>query len=219
LACGLTLTGSVSAQAPLPKPTQPQTGQAQVQQTNRFPPALYQMNDVSKSMNLTAEQIGNLNKITEQTQAQYRDNYNKLNSLNDAERFTRTQELHRQYANDWNKGARDIFNDNQRSRYQQYNYQYGGFNSLYAPEVQKSLNLTERQMKDLRDQSAWNDQQLQDINRTGSVNATKGAEMYRDYWKQRHERFNTFLTPDQQKVWGGMIGEPYTFQPAFVPGR
>ena len=215
LAC-VALTSSVSAQAPLP---QPRTGQAQVQQTNRFPPALYQMNDVNKSLNLNQEQIANLNKVTEQMQTQYRDNYNKLGTLNEAERFARYQELNRQYMTDWNKGANSVFDANQRARYQQLNYQYGGFNSFYDPDVQKRLNLTADQMKDLREHADWSNQQLQEIYRTGGTNPTRGSEMYRDYWKAHQNRFNKYLTPEQQKTWSETTGQPYQFQPAFTPSR
>jgi hypothetical protein len=222
LACGLALTNSISAQtAPLQKPAPPKpvTGQGQVQQTNRYPPALYRMNDVGKSMNLTPEQTTSLNTLTDQTQAHYRDNYNNLGTLNESERFTRGQELNRQYNNDWNKGARDIFNDNQRNRYQQYSYQYGGFNALYDPEVQQVLNLTPEQLKGLREHGDWSDQQLQEINRTGITDPTRGTEMYRDYWKSHDQRFNNFLTPEQRNSWGKMTGERYTFQPAFGSPR
>jgi hypothetical protein len=173
------------------------------------------MNDVSKSLNLTADQVTKLNKLTEDTQARYRDDYGKLGTLKDADRFTRMQELNRQYYTDWNKGARDIFNDTQRTRYQQVNYQYGGFDVLYDPDVQKRLNLTADQIRDLRTHWDWNNQQLQDINRLGVTDPTKGTQAYKDYWTTRQERFNKFLTADQQKAWRELTGEPYTFQPNF----
>jgi len=185
-------------------------------QTNPYPTSLYQMNDVSKTLNLTQDQINKLNALTEQVQAQYRQNYARLNTLNEQERFARQQELNRQYYNDWNKGATDIFNANQRTRYQQVNYQYGGFNTLYDPDVQKRLNLTPAQVESLRENAVWSNQQLQDISRLGATDAAKATQMYRDYWTQRQERFNKFLTPEQQRTWGQMIGEPYTFQPTFV---
>ncbi len=115
--------------------------------------------------------------------------------------------------------AREVFNDTQRARYQQYNYQYGGFGTLYDPDVQKQLNLTAEQQKNLRAQWDWSNQELADINRTGATDATKGTQMYRDYWTARQERLNKFLTPEQQKAWGTMVGDPYTFQPTFTPQR
>jgi hypothetical protein len=220
LACGLALTASLSAQ-PTPNTPQPPAPPNKVQPAvvNPYPPPLYQMNDVSKSLNLTQDQLTKLNKLTEQTQTQYHDDYTKLGTLNDADRFTRTQELNRRYYSDWTKESRDIFNDTQRARYQQYNYQYGGFDTLYDSDVQKRLNLTAEQQKNLRAQWDWSNQQLQDIHRAGTSDATKGTQMYRDYWKARDERFYKFLTADQQKAWNEMVGDPYTFQPSFTPPR
>jgi Spy/CpxP family protein refolding chaperone len=216
LACGLSFVAAVAAQ-PAQPPAQP--GKAPPVATNSYPTSLYQMNDVSKSLNLTQDQITKLNKLTEQTQTQYRDDFAKLGTLNDADRFTRTQELNRKYYADWNKGARDIFNDTQQTRYQQFNYQYGGFNTLYDSDVQKRLNLTAEQQQNLRAQWDWSNQQLQEINRMGATDAAKGTQMYRDYWKARDERFNKFLTAEQQKAWNEMVGDPYTFQPTFTPNR
>jgi hypothetical protein len=207
---GLALANAISAEPPQP-------GKIQPAPTTAYPTSLYRMNDVSKSLNLTPDQTTKLNKLTDQTQTHYRDDYAKLGTLNDADRFTRTQELNRQYNTDWNKGAGDIFNDTQRGRYQQFNYQYGGFNTLYDPDVQKRLNLTPAQVKDLRTHSDWSNQQVQDINRLGATDATKGTQAYRDYWTQHQERFNKFLTADQQKGWREMSGEPYAFQPNFTP--
>jgi len=209
LACGFALPGAAQ-----PTPVQPD--KAQPAATTSYPPALYQMGDVGKSLNLTQDQMTKLNKLTEQTQATYRDDYAKLGTLTDADRFARTQELNRKYYADWNKGARDVFNDTQRTRYQQLGYQYGGFETLYDPDVQKRLNLTADQQKALREQWDWSNQQLADINRTGATDATKGTTMYRDYWKARDERFNKFLTADQRKAWGEMTGDAYTFQPTFT---
>jgi hypothetical protein len=154
--------------------------------------------------------------LTEQTQAQYRNNYNKLNA---SERAARAQELNQQYFSDWNKGAENILNQNQRLRYQQLNYQYGGFNALSDPGVQKRLNLTAAQMRELRANSDWSNEQIQEINRMEAANPTKASQMYSNYWKQRQERFDKFLTPEQQKEWRDMTGEPYAFQPNTAPSR
>lgn len=203
LVCGLALA-TASAQPNPPAATNP------------YPTALYQMPDVGKTLNLTPEQIANLNKLTEQTQTRYREDYAKLGALKEAERFNRMQELNRQYYTDWNKGAGSIFNDTQRTRYQQLYTQYGGFNTLYDPEVQKRLNLTADQQKALREQWDWSDQQMREINRVGATDATKGRQMYTDYWKARQERLDKYLTAEQQKAWRELTGDPYTFTPTFT---
>src|SRR5438094_9940 len=106
------------------------------------PVPLHQMDDVLKSLNLNESQMQRLSQLTEQAQARYRADYAKLKGLKEAERLN---VLNRQYASDWLKGARSVFNDEQFRRYKQLQYQYAGFGSLADPEVQQQLNLTEEQ--------------------------------------------------------------------------
>ena len=216
LSWGLALATPAFAQTVPATQTAPQVQPAA---TSFYPTPLYRMNDVSKALNLTQSQIADLNKLTDQTQTRFRDDYNKLSTLNDTDRFTRLQDLNQQYNTAWNKGAGSIFNDSQLARYQQLNYQYGGFNSFYSPDVQKQLALTPDQVKDLRTHWDWSNQQWQQVNRLGATDATKGTQMFGDYMRQRQERLNKFLTPEQQKAWTQMIGDPYTFQPTFTPPR
>lgn len=206
LAAGLALAAHAAAQ---PNPAQP------APTTVPYPDPLYRMTDVGKSLNLTPDQVTRLNTVTDQTQSRYRADYAKLATMAEAERAAAARDLNRRYSADWSKSAADIFNDTQRARYQQFNYQYGGFNSLYDPDVQRRLNLTAEQVKNLQDQAAWSNQQWNNIYTTGAADPTKGTQMYRDYWTARQERFNKFLTPDQQRAWREMTGDPYTFQPNF----
>jgi len=210
------LAESAPAQTPPPQTTP--AGKVQPAPTS-YPPALYRMNDVSKALKLNPEQINRLNAVTDKIQGQYTPQYGNLNTLNGADRFARMQALNRQYYNDWNKGTADILNAEQRARYQQLNYQYGGFASFYDPDVQKRLNLTPTQVQNLRQQVDWNNQQMNNINRIGGTDPTKAAQLYNTYWQQRQQRLNTFLTPAQRQTWQEMTGEPYTFQPAFTQPR
>jgi hypothetical protein len=182
-------------------------------QTYPYPPSLYQSPDVAKSMRLTAEQVNKLNQISELAQTRFRTNYDKLT---EEERTRQIQALNREYTADWSRGARDVFNDDQMARYRQLHLQYGGFNSLTDPEVDKRLKLTDQQRINLREYMEWSDKQFQDINKVGATDRDKGTTLYRDYQKEYQGRFNKLLTQDQQKAWREMTGEPYNFAPAFV---
>lgn len=230
----LTLTASVAAQLPIrrvyqqPNPApmgrnpnllEPEQPAQPVYRPSPYPTAIYRMNDVSKALNLSLEQITRLNDLTDRTQEHYREKYSDLDTIKEADRWARRQELNQLYANDWAKGARDILNKEQWNRYQQLNYQYGGFNALYDPDVQKRLNLTPEQIKNLRASADWSIQQYDDIMRLGATDRDKAMEWYRDYQKVYDERFNKFLTPEQQKAWRELTGERYNFKPMFTPAR
>lgn len=102
-------------------------------------------------------------------------------TLNETERAARVQELNRKFNTDWNKGAGEIFDDTQRTRHQQLNYQYGGFITFSDPDVQTRLKFTPEPIKSLRDHTDWGTRQLHDVHRIGANDATKGTTMYRDY--------------------------------------
>ncbi len=232
LAIGLASLNTVSGQtqpptAP-PKPPAnsqggtPQTGQraANSQSGARpYPRTIYQMNDVGKSLNLTADQVTRLNALTTLTQNKFDKDFTGLSTLNDAERFNRQHELRSQYYTEWNNGAKNIFNDNQFRRYQQLNYQYDGFDNFYDPNIQKQLNMTPDQVKNLREHWDWNNQQLADIEKLNATDPAKANQEYTKYWTLRQERLNRYLNAEQQKAWQEMIGEPYAFQPYFNQNR
>jgi hypothetical protein len=186
---------------------------------NVYPSTIYQMGDIGRSLNLTPTQISGLDQLTTATQKAYRDRFNTVMALPESERATRMDELNRQYATEWHKGARNIFNENQYSRYQQLIHQYGGFHSLTNPEIQKQLDLTPTQLRDVVEQRNWSNRQVQEINRVAATDPAKATQMYRDYSKQLTERMNSFLTPMQQQVWAQLTGEPYSFQANFGPQR
>jgi hypothetical protein len=222
LGLGLALAGAAGAQTTAtPGNPQPETGKRipADQAAIALPPALYQMGDVGKSLQLTQDQINRLNGVTQKMQTQYAPQLEKLGTLSEAERFARIQELNRLYSADWYKSASDIFNDQQRTRYQQLTQQFGGFSTLYDPEVQKRLNLTPEQVRNLRANVEWSNQQFGTINTLGATDASKGTQQYERYMKEREERFTKFLTPEQLKTWREMTGDPYTFQPTFTPKR
>jgi len=234
--CALVLAAAATAQTstapaqtgnkaqPAQTGAQPQTGAqarpgqtgAPAQSTSPFPNSLYQMSDVSRALNLTPDQVNRLNQTSEQLQSRYRDQYNQLNSLNANERAAKMAELNRSYYADWTKGTSNIFNDTQASRYQQLQLQYGGFNSLSDPNVQRQLNLTQDQMKNLSQLNDWSSQQMAEINRQAATDRDRGMQLYRDYQTQYQDRFNRFLTPEQQRTWGTMTGQPFSFQPSFT---
>src|SRR4051812_44034237 len=72
------------------------------------PVPLYQQADLSRPLNLTPQQVNQLNQLTNQTQAQYREEYGRLNALPPVERAARAGELDRRFAADWTRGAQDV---------------------------------------------------------------------------------------------------------------
>jgi len=169
------------------------------------------MDDVGRSLNLTQNQTTRLNEMTTGLQNRYQEDFQKFDTL---PQDRRTQLLQR-YNADWMKSAGDIFNEQEMNRYRQLNYQYQGFDAFNDPDLQKRLNLTDEQRKQLNDARQWNQQQWQDIQRRGADDRDAGTRLYRDYWKERGQRLNKILTEEQRRTWGQITGNPFTFQPNF----
>ena len=211
LAGSLAFLATAAAQAPTTQPAQPPRPQQ-----GQFPTPLYRMNDVSKSLNLSQNQLSQLNDMTGKVQSQFQRDFQRLNSLPERDQAAQRQQLLQQYGAAWTKSARDIINEQQLNRYNQLNLQYQGFDALLNdPMVQNRLNINADQQKQLRDSATWSQQQLQDINRRAASDRDAATRLYQDYWKDRQSRFNKILNDQQMRTWQQLTGNSYNFQPNF----
>lgn len=214
---GIVALGLSTASAQVQKPVTPRpTTQPQVPtNTPVFPKPIYQLEGVNRNLNLTQRQIDQLNDMNNRIQKDYTTRYDRISAIPENQRAARLQELDRQYRNEWMTGARDVFNENQLNRYRQLQYQNDRFNAFNDPDVQKRLNLTEDQRRQLREQIEWNDVQMRNWRDQAQTDRVKAQQLYQEYQRQYNERFNKFLTPDQQKTFREMVGEPYEFKPLY----
>lgn len=193
------------------RPASPATGGM----ANTLPAPLFRQSDVGRNLNLTDRQTTQLNAMTDRLQARYQAELDRLGRLSDTARAARVQELNRQFTNDWVAGAREFMTSAQLNRYQQLQLQFGRFNSLADPTVQRQLNLSADQQARLRDAMTWSDEQMRQILQTGVSDRDRALRQYGDYNRAYQDRLNTILTPDQRQQWREMTGDPFTFQPQF----
>jgi hypothetical protein len=185
----------------------------------QFPMQIYRMDNVSRTLNLTPDQVNRLNQISQQLQTRYQNDINNLRTLDEQARQQRWMELQQQYNTNWMNDARTIFNDQQLNRYRQLELQYNNFNSFTVPDVRTRLNLTDDQIRRLQEAQAWSRSQLQTIERQGMTNRDDATRAWQNYWTEVQTRTNQILTPQQQQLWRGMTGDPFTFQPTFAAPR
>jgi hypothetical protein len=217
VALGALVATAAVGQIPPPSTNTPPAsaaGQGQVAPPYAIPTPLYHKEDIARALNATPDQIRRLDQATAQTEERYRTRYNAIPWMFEGERVTRFPELTREYLSALDRNAHGVFDQTQWDRYQQLAYQYGGFETLYDPAVQRRLSLTPAQIGALHDLADWSYRQQQLIAAVGPTDAARAAQLYRDYWQQRKERLNAFLTPGQQRVWAEMTGPPYEFRPS-----
>src|SRR5579884_2195003 len=202
-ALALALAAPLGAQVRQPAPAQAAAP---------MPTPLYRMPDVSRALNLTPQQQTQLNAVAEQTAARYANDYARLSSLRPADRVAATEQLDRRFSADFLKGAQGVLNREQFGRYQQLQYQYGGFSTLADPAVQQRLNLAPEQVTELRGSLDWSARTLRAVDSQMATDPTLGRQQYREYQRLYQERMNRLLTPQQQQAWREMTGPPYAFE-------
>jgi hypothetical protein len=178
-------------------------------------PPFYSRPDVTRSLELTDRQLGQLNTMTQTVQSRFQDRFGQLRDMTEAQRAARALELNRAFATDWMAGARDVFNEAQLNRYQQLQLQYGGFSSFTSPDVQRRLQLTDLQIKALPDSIKWNDAEMRGV--LAAPDQVLANKLYGDYLQEAQERLAQWLTPEQMRTWKDMTGSRFEFLPILSP--
>ena len=180
-----------------------------------FPTPLFQQTDIARSLALTDRQSADLARLNQTLTTRFASDFQGISRLPAADQIARRQELERQFRQDFLTGSRDIFNATQLSRYQQLEYQFGGFSTLNDPVVQRQLGLTVAQIRDLQTSIDWSTGQMREINTLSATDRERAIRLYADYQRAFTDRFTRFLTPEQQRSWSTLVGDRYNFPPMF----
>jgi len=111
-----------------------------------------------------------------------------------------------------------ITDPKQRERFQQLQYQYQGLGAFSDPTIQERLKLTPEQRQKLNQYGQEWYNQMGELGQGYQSNPEAAGKRFNEMWKQSTERLNTVLTPEQQRTWSQIIGEPYNFQPSVFFG-
>jgi hypothetical protein len=214
-----TTGGTVPGTAP---PTTGTTGTAGTAiappNTSPFPPPLFQQTDIARSLGLNDRQTAELTRLDQTLRTRFASDFQGIARLPAADQIARRQELERQFRQDFLTASRDIFDARQLNRFQQIQAQFGGFSTLADPVVQRQLGLTDAQIRDLQASIDWSTGQLRESNTVSATDRERAARLYADYPRAFSDRFNRFLTPEQQRSWATLTGERFNFPPMFPTG-
>jgi hypothetical protein len=171
------------------------------------------MDDVSRSLTINDRQFQQLNTMTQRLQERYQTQYDRVSTLPERQRQDRLMQLNREYTSAWLNDAKTVLDSRQLSRYQQLQLQYGGFSTFNDPAIQKQLNLTDTQLRDLGDSLTWSNRRTQEIVNQAQTDRVLALEWYRDYSKEFQDRLKRILSGEQQRQWSDMTGESFPFPP------
>ncbi len=177
------------------------------------PTPIFRMDSISQALTLNRRQLNQLNTMTQQLQQRYQVQYDRLNRLPANQRTNRLMELNREYNNSWLNGAKNFLDPTQLSRYQQLQLQSGGFATFNDPAIQKGLNLTDPQIKQLNSAQTNSNKLLQEILTLGQTDPAQAQRAYVAFTRAYQDQLTQILTPEQQRQWSQMTGEPFPFPP------
>ena len=121
-------------------------------------------------------------------------------------------EVNDRFATDFTKNVDEVLADRAlRSRYDQLQRQYLGYDALFSPTVQRELRLTATQQQQLRDyRREWSDE-LARVRKSSSTDRAVAMRDLKHARRQIRERIEETLTPAQRRLWADMTGKPYEF--------
>lgn len=199
----------VHAQQTTAPPAQP------AQRGFNFPTPLFQQPNVASNLNLTPAQTRQLGEMNTRLQADWQNRFNQAWGSTGRDRDASMQQLQTQYNQAWMNGTQNIFNDSQRTRYNQLYLQSQGPAAFYLPEVQRRLSLSDEQLTQLRQLGTQYGRQFQDFRTIDPAQRTDAMKRWDTMQKETSERLRTILNEQQQKTWSEMTGEPFRFAPPF----
>jgi hypothetical protein len=179
-----------------------------------FPPAVHQQEGVAKALGLTAYQQTELREMSRKLGLRFPNTAPGAKGQSAAGPAAPREQAGREYLQAVLTGAREVMSETQFARYQQLEFQAAGFGALTDPAIQKALNLSEAQRRDLAAELAWAAGQERGI---VAADQAEARRLYWAYQKALRERFNRFLSPSQKAAWDGMVGAPFTFTAASSP--
>jgi hypothetical protein len=169
-----------------------------------------------RQLNLNDNQFNSLNSSYQNAYSRYNQAVRQLSpNLTPQQREQHLQQLQAQFNQNLSGTVNSTLTDPQtRSRFDQLNRQYMGFNAFNDPTIRRQLNLTPQQVRQLRTLSNNWRQQLQQFrqgagNDLGSVDQGQWAQMQ----QQAMAQLNGVLTPEQQQMWSQQTGQPFSFSP------
>jgi len=192
-------------------PTQPMPGQPGYFGYTQTP--WFGSQGVQQQLNLTNQQMQQLNNAYNQGWNTYSKGLGSLGTLSEQQRAQRMQELNGTFNTDLSKSAQGTLSPQQFQRFQQLNWQYHGLNAFNDPAISGKLNLTPAQKQQIDALRAEQNKTLTTIQGQMSTDPTAAANQFQAYRTQTQEQLNNILSPQQRQTWSQIMGEPYDFTP------
>jgi hypothetical protein len=176
---------------------------------------------VRQQLNLNDNQFNTLNRAHQDAFGRFNQGATALgNNLTEQQRMQQMQQLEARFNQEFGQSLDTTFTDpRMRNRFNQIGTQFRGASAFNDPMVRRQLNLTPAQLRQVRRlEAAWR-QRLQQLRRAGNDNPQLTQQQFNELQMQNMQQLNTVLTPEQQRIWAQLNGQPVTFAPQTFLGQ
>jgi hypothetical protein len=171
-----------------------------------------------QQLGLDDNRFNTLNRAYQQSWNRYNQGVSGLDrNLTEQQRAQQMMQFQNQFNQDFNRTLDTTFTDPRvRTRYNQLNWQFQGFDAFNDPRVRQQLDITPQQQRQFRQVNAEWRRQLQRLRRArNDQNARLTDEQMAQLRQQYQQQLQTMLTPEQQQQWTGMIGQEFPVDPGW----
>ena len=170
--------------------------------------------NVRQQLGLDENRFNQLNQSYDSAWRRYSQNVRGLGNAADPLRRERMRALRDEFERDFSLSRDTVINDPRtRDRYNQLYYQYQGYGAFEDPALQRRLNLTPQQRRQLgRAGEKWNSQ-MSRLGELFTLDPDSAARQYRVLQTETRERLGALLTPQQRRQWNESIGDSFEFSP------
>jgi hypothetical protein len=175
----------------------------------------YRNPDIRRMLNLDDQQFDRLNNSTTQLQTRFRTDFSRLGDLDANERANRLRTLTGDFRNQFLRSAGAVLNPEQMTRFRQLDLQNRGIDAFGDADVRRRLNLNDQQIRRFDDLNTRSTQQMNQFRELAGTNREQAMSRYQNFARTLQEERNRILTPEQQRTWQELIGDPFDFQPDF----
>jgi hypothetical protein len=170
---------------------------------------------VQKELKLDESQIEKIKAAVTKVTDAHKDDFAKLRDLPQEERRTKGQEIGKTITEEVMKAATDVLKPEQIARLKQIELQTAGTQAFSRPDVQKALNLTDKQqeaIKTINDDAAKARREIAPQGGGGGGNNQETRDKLTALRKETAEKIQGVLTDAQKKTWKDMVGETFQIQ-------
>jgi Spy/CpxP family protein refolding chaperone len=192
-------------------------------------PLLLMNKGVQEELKMTPEQIGKFRKIIKDSWDKFGGDLQKARRDKDEKKYLQlVQQSTQETREKVNKAIPEVLQPAQVKRLREIEIQVNGIASFHRPEVQKELNLTDEQKKDIKSIDDGLRQDIAEvfkdpeIARRPLIKGPEAARKAKALTDEATKKALAVLDSDQKKKWEKMTGEKFNFKielREFVPGR